>query len=67
MVQAAASQNGLSKIDLTQIRLRLLAISAELRARGSARDLLDLKRVEAALGKMARGGRERKENGACGK
>jgi RNA polymerase-binding transcription factor DksA len=57
---AAASNNGLSKIDVAEIRSRLLGLRTDLLARGSERDLLDLKRVETALDKLQRGG-----YGAC--
>jgi RNA polymerase-binding transcription factor DksA len=53
---AATSPNGLTKMDVARIRLRLLALRTELEARRSERDLLDLKRIESALGKMTRGG-----------
>ena len=52
---AATSHHSLSKIDVAQIRLRLMAMRAEFKARRSDRDMLDLKRVEAALHRMARG------------
>jgi RNA polymerase-binding transcription factor DksA len=52
---AATSLNGLSKIDVAQIRVQLLAMRVELEARMSERDVLDLKRVEAALVKLASG------------
>lgn len=48
-------QPDLSKIDVARIRARLLAMRAELDARRSGRDLLHLKQVEAALGKLASG------------
>lgn len=57
---AAASPISLSKIDLAQIRTRLLAARSELESRGCDRDLLDLKRVQTALRKLERGG-----YGAC--
>jgi RNA polymerase-binding transcription factor DksA len=53
---ATTSPNGLSKMDVARIRLRLLALRTELEARRSDRDLLDLKRIESALSKMTRGG-----------
>ena len=53
---AGAFPNDLSKLDIARIRLRLLAIRDELEARRSARDLLQLKQVGAALQKMSRGG-----------
>ena len=52
---AVTSHHDLSKIDVARIRLRLLAMRAELEARRSDRDILYLKQVEAALSKMARG------------
>ena len=52
---ARTSQNDLSKIDVARIRSRLMAMRAELDARRSARDLLHLKQIEAALGKLASG------------
>jgi RNA polymerase-binding transcription factor DksA len=51
----ASSHNDLSKVDTAQIRQRLLSMRTELEKRRSDRDLLDLKRVEAALNRMARG------------
>ena len=45
----------LSRIDVAHIRLRLMEMRAELGARSGARDLLDLRRVEAALHRMTRG------------
>ncbi|MFI5362150.1 MAG: TraR/DksA family transcriptional regulator [Elusimicrobiota bacterium] len=51
----AASQQDLSKIDLAKIRVRLAAMRAEFKARGSQRDILDLQRVDAALQRIARG------------
>jgi RNA polymerase-binding transcription factor DksA len=52
---ARTSQNDLSKLDVARIRNRLIAMRAELEARRSSRDLLHLKQVEAALGKLASG------------
>jgi RNA polymerase-binding transcription factor DksA len=57
---AAASHHDLSKIDVARIRERLLAMRSELEARRSDRDILQLRRVEAALGKLTHGG-----YGAC--
>jgi RNA polymerase-binding transcription factor DksA len=53
---AATSANELSANDVALLRRRLLQMRAELEARHSERDVLQLKRVEAALSKMARGG-----------
>ena len=52
---AMTSHNDLSKIDIAQIRLGLIAMRTKLEVRSSDRDILDLKRVEAALHRMARG------------
>jgi hypothetical protein len=49
------SSTELSKIDVVRVRRQLLSMRAELSARGSERDLLQLKQVDAALGKMDRG------------
>ena len=53
---ARISNNELSKNDVDRIRARLIAMRAELDARRSSRDLLQLKRVEVALAKLTRGG-----------
>lgn len=56
MAEAAAMpHHDLSRIDFARIRLQLIAMRAKLEARRSERDMLDLKRVEAALYRMARG------------
>ena len=57
---ARTSPNDLTKLDVARIRLQLFAIRAELEARRSSRDLLQLKQIEAALRKMALG-----EYGTC--
>lgn len=53
---AMTSLNELSTTDVARLRRRLLDMRAELEARRSDRDVLQLKRVESALNKMARGG-----------
>jgi RNA polymerase-binding transcription factor DksA len=57
---AASSHQDLSKLDVARIRSRLLEMRTEFEARRSDRDILQLRRVEAALEKLARGG-----YGAC--
>lgn len=56
MPDFATSQNELTEKDVEGLRRRLLGMRAELEARRSERDILQLKRVEAALAKMTRGG-----------
>ncbi|HXT00523.1 MAG TPA: hypothetical protein VN915_07595 [Elusimicrobiota bacterium] len=60
MSDIAASPNELTEKDIARLRRRLLDMRAELQSRGSGRDVLQLKRVDAALDKMARG-----RYGAC--
>lgn len=56
MSEIAASLNELSPKDVERLRRRLQDMRAELEARRSDRDVLQLKRVEAALAKIERGG-----------
>ncbi len=53
---ATTSPNQLSEKDVARLRRRLLDMRSELQERRSDRDVLQLKRVEAALGRMERGG-----------
>jgi DnaK suppressor protein len=56
MAEDRTSPNELTKTDIARLRRRLMDMRADLEARASDRDILQLKRVEAALGRMARGG-----------
>lgn len=56
MSEIASSPNELSPKDVERLRRRLLDMRAELQTRGAGRDVLQLKRVDAALAKMDRGG-----------
>jgi len=55
MPEIAPSPNELSDKDIARLQRRLLDMRAELQSRGSGRDVLQLKRVDAALEKIARG------------
>jgi len=55
MSETATSPNELNEKDIARLRRRLLDMRAELQTRGSGRDVLQLKRVDAALEKIARG------------
>lgn len=55
MSDIETSPNELSEKDIARLRRRLLDMRAELASRGSGRDVLQLKRVDAALEKMSRG------------
>ena len=56
MSEIASSPNELSPTDVERLRRRLLDMRAELQTRGAGRDVHQLKRVDAALAKMDRGG-----------